>query len=760
MTQKIDLKIGDCLEVLKTLKDNSVDSVVTDPPAGIGFMGKSWDSDKGGKSQWIAWLTEVMSEVKRVLKPGAHGLIWALPRTSHWTAHAIEDAGFEIRDVITHVFGTGFPKSLDVSKAIDKAAGAEREVVGANPNKREAHVVGGRGFDKDLGGEKLESMVITSPSTNEAKQWQGYGTALKPASEHWILVRKRDIIVECEEIVLSAIPNTQLTMLGLKEAEELLVHTLVASNLSQEQKEKTLAVGRVVNGLETTAMSALAKAVKSIDLSIVSSWKNISDDDFKMVRTYITAMATDRITDLRILNSCQSAHTLNFTPKSEHYILCRKPLSEKTVVANVLKHGCGGINIDASRVSMSQSCKDEIRAKANKSHGLANSFQGIESLQIKSTKDKFADLPLDKGRFPANFILSHNPDCKEECSEAIYFDVALANEVACALIEKEFQGSQGDCLSYRRFYGELFRLVSENAQCVFPSPADVHAFFCYILNPLAHNQKSLEFFHLSSLGDLVRYYNSENTLMNKSFSTAYLDETLSDKLHSGWIQAFLENPNNTSSGNIDEAYSREKSDRIVCSAEKLKRLYFLNTCLASDLNQCFTRVVCSVKELDSQSGTSPQKTARTGVRGGSNPAHMSRDKGDNEHQKSEGYWPADPGGGSSRFFYCAKASKSDRNDGLDGMPLKTGGAYGSFEGDGRGRQTEHTPTQNHHPTVKSTKLMSYLITMITPPNGVVLDPFMGSGSTGCAAIKSGFGFIGIEKEADYFEISKRRIESI
>lgn len=630
MNQKIDLKMGDCLEVLKTLKDNSVDSVVTDPPAGIGFMGKSWDSDKGGKVQWIAWLTEVMSEVKRVLKPGAHGLIWALPRTSHWTAHAIEDAGFEIRDVITHVFGTGFPKSLDISKAIDKAAGANREVT---DQLKPGHHIGrnntlGKGSNTYLGGEVSGVAYVEKPATLEAKQWQGFGTALKPASEHWLL--------------------------------------------------------------------------------------------------------------------------------------CRKPLSEKTVVANVLKHGCGGINIDASRVSMSQSCKDEIRAKANKSHGLANSFQGIESLQIKSTKDKFADLPLDKGRFPANFILSHNPDCKEVCSEAIYFDVALANEVACALIEKEFQGSQGDCLSYRRFYGELFRLVSENAQCVFPSPADVHAFFCYILNPLAHNQKSLEFFHLSSLGDLVRYYNSENTLMNKSFSTAYLDETLSDKLHSGWIQAFLENPNNTSSGNIDEAYSREKSDRIVCSAEKLKRLYFLNTCLASDLNQCFTRVVCSVKELDSQSGIS-KSCGGKGIEytlsfGGS---------------KVGGYEPIERKsagglgdvGGASRFFYCAKSSKSDRNEGLEGMPKVESKTMSSRNPDKSGLSNNTTGQkpalhQNHHPTVKSTKLMSYLITMITPLNGVVLDPFMGSGSTGCAAIKSGFRFIGIEKEADYFEISKRRIESI
>lgn len=106
---------GDCAEELGWLEDASVDAVVTDPPAGIAFMGKDWDKDKGGRDAWVAWLTEVMRECRRVLKPGGHAVVWALPRTSHWTAWAIEDAGFEVRDVVTHLFGTGFPKSLDVS---------------------------------------------------------------------------------------------------------------------------------------------------------------------------------------------------------------------------------------------------------------------------------------------------------------------------------------------------------------------------------------------------------------------------------------------------------------------------------------------------------------------------------------------------------------------------------------------------------------------------------------------------------------------
>lgn len=187
---------ADCLAVLRTLAADSIDAIVTDPPAGISFMGKAWDDDKGGRRQWTAWLTEVMRECLRVLKPGGHALVWALPRTSHWTATAIEDAGFEIRDRVSHLFGTGFPKSLDVSKAIDAAAGAKREVVGTKIGlpgyslKRQ----GAGGFLSGRADGSLDNAdgecAITAPATDDAKKWDGFGTALKPACEDWWLARK------------------------------------------------------------------------------------------------------------------------------------------------------------------------------------------------------------------------------------------------------------------------------------------------------------------------------------------------------------------------------------------------------------------------------------------------------------------------------------------------------------------------------------------------------------------------------------------
>lgn len=172
---------GDSLQLLGWLDDNSVDAVVTDPPYGLKFMGKHWDYDVPSVELW--------REVFRVLKPGGHVLSFGGTRTYHRMVVNIEDAGFEIRDQLQWLYGSGFPKSHDVSKGIDKAAGAEREVVGQSPNWRPAKTKGGAGFDKDVG-EGSVQMNITAPSTDIAKQWQGWGTALKPANEPIVLARK------------------------------------------------------------------------------------------------------------------------------------------------------------------------------------------------------------------------------------------------------------------------------------------------------------------------------------------------------------------------------------------------------------------------------------------------------------------------------------------------------------------------------------------------------------------------------------------
>lgn len=176
---------GDCLEVMPTLDAESVDSIVTDPPYGLSFMGKHWDHGIPGVDFW--------REALRVAKPGAHLLAFGGTRTFHRLTCAIEDAGWEIRDCIMWVYGSGFTKSLDVSKAIDKAAGVEREVVGSGNTKCEYLLRGEKcQGHKDKNGRYGETIHTdtTAPATPAAVQWNGWGTALKPAWEPIIVARK------------------------------------------------------------------------------------------------------------------------------------------------------------------------------------------------------------------------------------------------------------------------------------------------------------------------------------------------------------------------------------------------------------------------------------------------------------------------------------------------------------------------------------------------------------------------------------------
>lgn len=218
---EITVHLGDSRDVLKTLADNSIDSVVTDPPyalvsigkrfgadnaapakpgksgayarASAGFMGKKWDTGE------TAFAVEFWAEVMRVLKPGGHVVAFSGTRTYHRLACAVEDAGFEIRDMVAWIYGSGFPKSHDVSKGIDKAAGAVREKVRVDSKdlNNPPNMVGGAGSgvdDRPWRKEALERGYHEKdgdePATDTARQWQGWGTALKPALEPVVLARK------------------------------------------------------------------------------------------------------------------------------------------------------------------------------------------------------------------------------------------------------------------------------------------------------------------------------------------------------------------------------------------------------------------------------------------------------------------------------------------------------------------------------------------------------------------------------------------
>jgi hypothetical protein len=402
---------GDCREVMATLDAGSVDAIVTDPPYGLSFMGKGWDHGVPGVEFW--------TEALRVAKPGAHLLAFGGTRTYHRLACAIEDAGWEIRDCVMWVYGSGFPKSHDVSKAIDKAAGAQREVVGSKITGR---ALGGSNWrDGDAGGQ--ETIQVTAPATPAARQWSGWGTALKPA------------------------------------------------------------------------------------------WEPI--------------------------------------------IVSRKPLVG-TVADNVLTHGTGAINVDGCRVGTETII--QRHADFSLAHG--------NKLGAGNTRSGDGTTTQTTGRWPANLIHDGSEEVVGLFPER---DGAVSN------------GSKG--------------------------PGGLAGSSTFAIHP-------------------------------RGQTPGYADS-----------------------------------------------------------------------------------------------------------------------GSAARFFYCAKASKADRDEGCEGLEASSG-HVGNKLTDQDYRRGDSEPSvfrRNHHPTVKPTDLMRYLCRLVTPPGGIVLDPFTGSGSTGKGALLEGFRFIGIEREAEYVEIARARI---
>jgi len=428
------LHFGDCVEVLASLPEASVDAVVTDPPYGLSFMGKRWDYDVPSASMWTQCL--------RVLKPGGHLLAFAGTRTQHRMAVRIEDAGFEIRDMIAWVYGSGFPKSLDVSKAIDCMDAVEEQ--------------------------KLRRLNFTawvrSQGVKGSQIDQATGTNM---GGHYTSSKSQPAIMTREHL--------ELCRHLFRSVPEWVEHECDIRSVESQNMANRAVVGNRIGINTRLQRPACAVSSQGLDTSTSHQFN-------------ITAPATDAAKQWDGWGTA-------LKPALEPITVARKPFGG-TVSGNVLQHGTGAMNIDASR-----------------------------------TTGK---------RWPANFI------------------------------------------------------------------------------------------------------------------------------HDG-------------------------SDDVIGA---------------------FTSTASS-------------------------------------------------GAGAARFFYCAKASKRDRDEGLDGFAKRSLATLGGADREGDiDPVSERFPTparRNIHPTVKPTQLMRYLCRLVTPPGGIVLDPFMGSGSTGKAATLEGFDFVGIERDADYFRIAEARI---
>lgn len=341
--------IGDCLTVLRTMPESSVDSIVTDPPAGIGFMGKSWDHNKGGRAQWVAWMTEVATECLRVLKPGGHALVWSLPRTSHWTATAWEDAGFEVRDRVGHVFFTGFPKSMDVGKAIDKAAGVlfggesvedlKRCLIGLFNSCGKSR----KRIDKECGFRASNYLTLHS----ELKKPDPWVNVL-PSQEKWAKMKR---VLGCDVDISEKLDSL------FKEAERAVT-------------------GQVTKARSTSGKSALPTIGGS---TTYETWNT-------------TAPATDAAKQWEGWGTA-------LKPAVEDWWLLRKPLVG-TVAQNVTTHGTGALNIDGCRVELEADCR---LLKGGTYGGNRGSDKGT-SMFGTNTKGLEYEVPSAKGRWPAHLI--------------------------------------------------------------------------------------------------------------------------------------------------------------------------------------------------------------------------------------------------------------------------------------------------------------------------------------------------------------------
>lgn len=353
------LALGDALVKLKKLDENSVDALVTDPPAGIAFMGKDWDDfrrahnsadvdrpnvfgrtsrvgpeyARGDRNRFIEWLSQILCEARRVLKPGAYALVWSIPRTSHWTATAIENAGFEIRDIILHLFGTGFPKSLNVGKAIDKRGG--------NVHLTEQI---GKALKKARISRKISASQADKMFCDGTTNWSWFEG--RPAGQ-------RSPSPETFSKICKEWPELKPISEMVKEAEREIV-------------------GQRLTGIGTGKGNTPIMGDGNRDVTI-SATQNAKKWD-----GWGTALK----------------------PAAEHWILARAPLSEKTVAANVLKWGTGAINIDESRI---ETPKGDHKGKGG--GGVAEHWQG-KDIKNKVYGDQYKRTPPDhtQGRFPTNVL--------------------------------------------------------------------------------------------------------------------------------------------------------------------------------------------------------------------------------------------------------------------------------------------------------------------------------------------------------------------
>jgi DNA modification methylase len=345
----VTLHLGDCLDVLPTLPDASVDAVVTDPPYELGFMGKAWDASG------IAYNTEVWRQCWRVLKPGGHLLAFGGTRTYHRMTVAIEDAGFEIRDSLHWIYGSGFPKGQDIARSIDRRRDDRVKVL---------QVTAWLANARDAAGWTNQRIDALWGFNGMAGHWTSQGkAACVPTLEQWDRLRAELGFVD------DAVASLVAELNGRKGD--------VGESWSQRQ-----VIGQRTNGLGTGRGTVpVIQASDNRDL---------------------TAPASDAARQWQGWNTA-------LKPAHEPIVLARKSTGFNTTVANVLEHGTGALNVDACRTEAGQDYRDKCASVV----GLSSNRNGDAYGEWTGTREDSAHAA---GRWPTNILLGHGPDCTDTCT--------------------------------------------------------------------------------------------------------------------------------------------------------------------------------------------------------------------------------------------------------------------------------------------------------------------------------------------------------
>ena len=610
----LELLHGDCRTVMAGLPAASVDAVVCDPPYGLSFMGKDWDHGVPGVAFWSAAL--------RVAKPGAHLLAFGGTRTFHRLAVEIEDAGWEIRDTVMWVYGSGFPKSHDVGKGIDKAAGAEREVIGERMPPDGSRRTALRGVSVATGAPNANWLApTTAPATEAARQWEGWGTALKPAWEP-IIVARKPLMSACVNVL--EVVESQLRERGV--TGDIRWKPESASGAARSRKTANSGSTRPSEQSGTSANAADESGTQNSELRTASSSEPITASGARPTPS-------------------TSGHTVASRARSS-----AMPSSRPTA----------------------QTAPAAVRPTASSS---------------PSTTSTAAELPTE------------SPFTEKSTDNSEHRASLLGIESFAGIVTG---------LSGSRATARISRLG--DGAFVWPEglPKSVSGGSLTVAaNVLAHGTGALNI-------DGCRVEHDEECRLMAA-SQANIDNPSEKHRQAGRRTATLElKPGGRWPANL----IHDGSDEVLAGFPQSK---------------------------SNDPGTTHVKA---------------NGWGHSAERRNTGY--AGDTGSAARFFYCAKASKADRDEGCEGMEARHA-PHGNYEGRDMDNPKNHlggmqgTQARNHHPTVKPTELMKFLCRLITPPAGTVLDPFMGSGSTGKAAVLEGFGFIGIEQDAEYIAIARARI---